>query len=172
KSGEYVSKSDYAVYIAKLMTQYTNSDVGFHNNGGTRADIDNGEDLSYAKMFQISPFNNTVVSVMMSGRDLLNQLSRNSYYMRPGLTKNSINVNQMYKVVTNDYIFGNNNAFKNASAIEYYNVEVMELTYWALLYLKEQGYTTWRRDLEIDFSSIHQVSISHLSYHSFERIYA
>src|SRR5690606_11621017 len=60
KSGEYVSKSDYAVYIAKLMTQYTNSDVGFHNNGGTRADIDNGEDLSYAKMFQISPFNNTV----------------------------------------------------------------------------------------------------------------
>src|SRR5690606_21106156 len=105
KSGYYYSQNDLTYYIAELMQKYTNADFGVQNFGGTRTSIDKNEDISYAKLFQISPFDNTVATVRVKG-SVVNALSGVAVYKKAGL--GSIDSNTYYTVATNDYVLGNN----------------------------------------------------------------
>ena len=50
----------------------------------------NGESLSYAKLHAISPFDNTVVLIDVTGEELLNAIGSENAYFRTGLSKNDI----------------------------------------------------------------------------------
>ncbi len=55
--------------IADAMRALARADVGLHNPGGVRADLPGGT-VSYADVYRVMPFNNAVVRVTLTGRQL------------------------------------------------------------------------------------------------------
>ena len=104
-AGESISKSSLTFYMAKLMRMATNSDIGFHNSGGTRDDIYDGEPITVAKLYKIFPFDNKIKTSYILGSEINQYISSyGSYYdIRPGIS--SFDNNTYYKVATNDYVF-------------------------------------------------------------------
>ena len=64
--------SQYALgnLIADALRAAADADVALNNNGGIRAPIDVG-DITYGELFQVHPFGNLVVSVTVTGEQLL-----------------------------------------------------------------------------------------------------
>lgn len=104
-SGESMSTSQLTYYIAKLIRLSTDSDIAFHNLGGTRDSIMNGENITVAKLYKIFPFDNRIKTVEILGSEINQYISSYGGYndIRPGI--NSFSPNVYYKVATNDYIF-------------------------------------------------------------------
>lgn len=96
-------------YMAKLIRMHASADVAFHNYGGTRADITNGQQITVATLYQIFPFDNKIKTSLILGSALKNFISgtssQNAPSYRDGLTYAGIIDSQYYKVATNDYIF-------------------------------------------------------------------
>lgn len=151
-------------YIAKLMQVYTDSDIGIHNTGGTRAPISYGEALNYSKLLQISPFDNKVITVLVSGRTIKNVAKgKVSYYIKSGLNVNSLNDDQLYKLATNDYIFGNNNYLKYGQNVDITNILVLDMFYNAVLSLAEShGY--WTTELPINPNNVNLTTYMYVSF--------
>ena len=63
--------------IADAQRAATGTDVAVMNNGGIRADLEAGE-VTYGQLFEVQPFDNTLVRVTMVGSDLRNICSRSS----------------------------------------------------------------------------------------------
>jgi 2',3'-cyclic-nucleotide 2'-phosphodiesterase (5'-nucleotidase family) len=55
--------------IADAMRALAGADVGLHNPGGVRADLPRGT-VSYADVYRVMPFNNAVVRLTLTGRQL------------------------------------------------------------------------------------------------------
>lgn len=55
--------------IADAMRATVNADIGLHNTGGVRADLAAGV-VSYADLHRVMPFDNTVVRLTLTGRQL------------------------------------------------------------------------------------------------------
>ncbi|MFA5692296.1 MAG: 5'-nucleotidase C-terminal domain-containing protein [Acholeplasmataceae bacterium] len=142
-------------YIAKLMQIYSNADVGIHNFGGTRAPIRAGESLTFAKLYEISPFDNKVVSVDIKGSVLKRLITNNSndYYFRDNLSPSNINSNETYKVATNDYIYGNSYDLKNGTNYIDDNTLVLDLFHQTILNQKDI-HDFWDTSLEIIFNNV------------------
>jgi 2',3'-cyclic-nucleotide 2'-phosphodiesterase (5'-nucleotidase family) len=103
-AGSFISRSALTLYMAKLMQMATDSDIAFHNSGGTRADIQNGQAITVATLYQIFPFDNRIKTVTLKGDDIIYYMDRyGNYSLREGLTE--IDPDQYYKVATNDYLF-------------------------------------------------------------------
>ncbi len=152
-SGAYYSQSDLAYYIAQLMQLYTGADVGIHNFGGTRAPIQNNEEISYAKLFQISPFDNTVVLTTVSGSVLLNAISNQAVSFKSGLSAGNINPSGQYVIATNDYIFGGSSSLKAGSNITYTGVSVLDVFAEVVENQAVAGASKWYTMLPIVFNS-------------------
>jgi 5'-nucleotidase len=58
-------------WMADLMRARTGADVGIHNRGGTRAEIEAGP-VTRRAVFEVWPFDNNVVTVSMTGEQLAN----------------------------------------------------------------------------------------------------
>jgi 2',3'-cyclic-nucleotide 2'-phosphodiesterase (5'-nucleotidase family) len=56
-------------WVADLMRERTRADVGIHNRGGTRAEIDAGP-VTLREVFEMLPFDNDVVVLELRGADL------------------------------------------------------------------------------------------------------
>lgn len=151
KSGFDYSQNDLTYYIAELMQRYTNADFGVHNFGGTRTSIDKNEDISYAKLFQISPFDNTVATVRVKG-SVINQLSGVAVYKKAGL--GSINNETYYTVATNDYVLGNNYSLRIGDNVIYTGKAVLDLMDEVIRNQKENGANVWSTSLPIIFDSM------------------
>jgi len=104
-AGQSVDKFTLTTYMAKVMRMAVDADIAFHNSGGTRASITNGQDITVATLYQIFPFDNRIKTVELKG-SVIKSLLSDSYYafndIRPGL---SFDDNTYYTVATNDYVF-------------------------------------------------------------------
>ncbi|MDX9692259.1 MAG: DUF5011 domain-containing protein, partial [Acholeplasmataceae bacterium] len=117
-SGEYVSQSQLTYYMSELIREATNSDIAFHNLGGTRDSIANGEAITVAKLYKIFPFDNRIKTVELTGAQINSYVSAYGGYnsIRDGIT--SFESSTYYKVATNDYIFDQeSNPFINGNNI-------------------------------------------------------
>lgn len=151
-SGAYYSQSDLAYYIAKLMQLYTGADVGIHNFGGTRAPMQVDEVISYSKLFQISPFDNTVVLTTVAGSVLLNEIYGQAVSFKSGLSADNINPSQQYVVATNDYIFGGSIPLRTGSNITYTGVSVLDVFVEVVENQAANGASKWYTNLAIIFN--------------------
>ncbi|MBE0700595.1 MAG: bifunctional metallophosphatase/5'-nucleotidase [Acholeplasmataceae bacterium] len=104
-SGEYMSRNALTTFMAKLIRHASDSDIAFHNSGGTTASINNQQEITIATLYQVFPFDNKIKTVYLSG-ETINGLLGDSYYqyhdIKDGVTFQS---GQFYKVATNDYVF-------------------------------------------------------------------
>ncbi len=105
-SGEYMSTSALTYYMAELIRLASDSDIGFHNSGGTRDYIANGEDITVAKLYAIFPFDNRIKTTYLTGAQIKSFMNSayGSYYSTrvPNMVFDD---NTTYKVATNDYVF-------------------------------------------------------------------
>lgn len=104
-AGEWLSRGDLTTYMAKLIRLHSDSDIAFHNYGGTRNDIANGEGITLNKAYQVFPFDNRIKTTYLSGATIKGLLTQNYYQyhdIRPGVTFSD---EVYYKVATNDYVF-------------------------------------------------------------------
>jgi 2',3'-cyclic-nucleotide 2'-phosphodiesterase (5'-nucleotidase family) len=112
--GEDYSESELSKWIAGLMAKASNSDIAFHNNGGTRTNIQENDVFTLSLLYQIWPFDNVVKTVELPGF-IINTLISSS-----GLACNTANNvaaedlgcrgltfdnDTLYLVATNDYVF-------------------------------------------------------------------
>ncbi len=96
-------------YMAQLIRVKTGADAAFHNYGGTRAEITNGQAITVATLYQIFPFDNKIKTTQILGSSLKSFIagtgSQNATSYKDGLSYATIIDNQYYLVATNDYIF-------------------------------------------------------------------
>ncbi|TNF06596.1 MAG: DUF5011 domain-containing protein [Bacillota bacterium] len=104
-AGESISQSSLTYYMSELIRKSTDSDIGFHNLGGTRESISNGEGITIAKLYKIFPFDNRIKTVYLTGAQITQYINAYGGYnsIRDGIT--SFEASTYYKVATNDYIF-------------------------------------------------------------------
>ncbi|OED59372.1 bifunctional metallophosphatase/5'-nucleotidase [Acholeplasma laidlawii] len=149
-SSEGIDKGLLSNYIGKLMQTKFGADVGLHNAGGTRDTIRNGECLSYAKLHAISPFDNTVVLIDVTGEELLDAIGGENAYFRTGLSMNDIQMQSTYKLALNDYIFGSKWFLRDKPAV-FTGVTVLDL-FVETVENQSSVYETWTSTLPIMFN--------------------
>lgn len=71
------SSSTAGSWTTDLMRELTGADVGIHNKGGIRSDIDAGP-VTRRELFEIAPFDNTVVSFELGGAELAELVRENA----------------------------------------------------------------------------------------------
>ena len=94
---------DYSEY------NFTGVDITIINTGGIRATIDSGE-ITRADIFEVFPFNNMIVLVNMSGKDLKSLCNKNGSYFYMQVASSIGNYknfddNTIYQLVVIDYVF-------------------------------------------------------------------
>jgi 2',3'-cyclic-nucleotide 2'-phosphodiesterase (5'-nucleotidase family) len=105
------------------MRERVNADIAFHNTGGTRASINQGEVIHYAKIYEILPFDNVIKSAYIKGSDIKKMMSDQG--LRYSTLRSSFDDNTYYLVATNDYIYDQSNrAFLTADK-QYYNGDIV-----------------------------------------------
>lgn len=96
-----ISKKQFAQWLAKLMAIKTGADVGTYNYGGVRDAISSGV-INLEVLYKVLPFDNYIKSATLKGNHTNTAMSGNPYYINQGV---SINNNDYYTVVTNEYVF-------------------------------------------------------------------
>lgn len=102
QNSSYVSTYDLSDWLAKLMRIKTNSDIAFHNYGGTRDYLRDYESITLGRLYDIFPFDNIVKTVYLTGSEINYFMNKsNAYYT----DVTYFEPNELYKVATNDYLF-------------------------------------------------------------------
>lgn len=101
-SARYIPTTTLSDWLADLMRQVTNADIAFHNYGGTRDYISNGESITLGKLYKIFPFDNTIKTVYLDGAVINTFLGKGNAYSS---TITNFQSGTLYKVATNDYLF-------------------------------------------------------------------
>lgn len=127
-----ISRSDLTVWMSELMMLATDADFGFQNSGGTRDDFFNGETVSIARLYDVFPFDNTVVVADVPGYLVENLIDFNSGYASKGSI--TIDPYETYRIATNNYIFYHegNDLVANSDNITVLELEMFELAVEAL----------------------------------------
>ncbi len=100
----FQSRSALTHWMSRLMLKATDADFAFQNSGGTRDDFYDGEAISIARLYDVFPFDNTVVTVEVDGHEVMNLIDGNSGYAST-IHANDIDLNATYKIATNNYVF-------------------------------------------------------------------
>lgn len=105
-SDAYYNTSSLSLFMAEIIRKSVDADIGIHNYGGTRASLEQGQDITVATLYQIFPFDNRVKYVYLTGNEIKDfENSQVALRYRSGLTLSGLNDSTYYKVATNDYIF-------------------------------------------------------------------
>lgn len=151
-SNRYYSRDDLTNYIAKLMRVSTDSDIGFHNYGGTRVDISSGDHLTEGKILQILPFDNMIITMYLWGSSInqfLNSYDGANYDKKPGVTFES---NKRYKVAVHSFIFFRNEYyFFEAEGVEYLDSSIYQLFVSSAKAQRDAGYTYFNINNDVIF---------------------
>lgn len=111
-AGEYLDNSNLTKYMAQIMRVKTNSDIAFHNYGGTRTTVKQGTPMTVSLAYEIFPFDNVIKTTELLGSTINSMLSYSSWGSDTNIT--TFDNNTYYKVATNDYIYdGNPNTFNS-----------------------------------------------------------
>lgn len=103
--------SNLADYMARISREYTGSDIGLQNSGGTRSVINSGP-ITHADIYEVFPFDNKVMSVEVLGSRLKTYLNRtsDSISYRDGINGiYDLNDNTYYRVAVNEYTYSSSN---------------------------------------------------------------
>ena len=113
----YLSKSTLGAYAVDAMLNDSNYagynfgsvDVAIINTGGIRATINSGS-ITRAEVFEVFPFNNSVVLVNLSGAKIKELYNRNSNYLYIDVADSigsysSLKDNTIYQLAVIDYVF-------------------------------------------------------------------
>lgn len=103
-SSSSINKSTLGVYAATAMKEAFDVDFGIINTGGIRATIGYG-DITISEIFEALPFNNKVIIVTLSGRNILSACDDTYFYYSSGFSLNSIKSSSMYTVAIIDYVY-------------------------------------------------------------------
>lgn len=147
-SGEYLNTSALTQYISKVMRLKTDSDIAFHNYGGTRTSVDEGTPMTVAVAYQIFPFDNVVKTTELLGSTIKTLMS--DYSLGYDTDINTFNDNTYYKVATNDYVYdGNPNTFNSGLNPENTGLLLRDLFIEVLEDLRDEGHTEFYLNLDI-----------------------
>ncbi len=147
-AGEYLSTSALTTYMAKIMRLKTDSDIAFHNYGGTRTSVQHGTHMTVALAYQIFPFDNVVKTTELLGSTIKSLMGNSS--MGYDTNINSFDDNTYYKVATNDYIYdGNPNTFNNGQNPVNTGLLLRDLFIDVLEDLRDAGNDTFYLNLDI-----------------------
>lgn len=141
-SGAYMSTTDLTYYMAELIRMASDSDIGFHNSGGTRAPLTNGQIITIATLYQIFPFDNKIKTTYLLGSEI-NAFKNSSYgsYFSTRETDMVFEDDVYYKVATNDYVFDStNNPFIYGNDSEDTGILIRDVLETVLRNQKEAGY--------------------------------
>jgi|GEM_PF-4276838 len=99
-----MSQNDLTWYIGQVMAIQFNGQFGFHNSGGTRASLTNGQQITVADVLRIMPFENRIVVMELQGHRV-RALSGSDVSMGyESIPRNSVIDNEWYVVVIHDFI--------------------------------------------------------------------
>ena len=152
-SDEDLSQGDLTLWIAKLMRINTGSDIAFHNIGGTRTNIEDGEMITLGLLYQVWPFDNVIKTTWMKGSQInaFKDGSAGSFYD----AEIEFDDETYYKVATNDYLFDkpeypfDDGLYSENTGLLLRDIAVSELELQYVLY------TTFLLDNEILSSSLY-----------------
>ena len=122
-AGEYMSRDELTEWVAKLMRVRANADIAFHNTGGTRASINQGEVINYAKIYEILPFDNVIKSAYIKGSEVKKMM--NDTGLRYSTFISSFDDNTYYLVATNDYIYDQPSRPFIEAKMQFYNGDIV-----------------------------------------------
>lgn len=111
--------------VTDLFRHVTKAEVGLQNGGGTRASIPKGN-ISYGDIRKAFPFNNTIVVLKLTGKELLDIINRSASLPRPSggflqvsgisfviennqaknvkVSGKPVQLDKIYSVATNDFV--------------------------------------------------------------------
>ena len=106
-AGETVSrKSDLYAWVGSVLLAGTGADIAICNTGGLRStgDIIKGNNITISNLYMINPFDNYMMIVEVSGRNISNFLDGNAVFFS---SKGSISSSSSltYKVAVVDYVY-------------------------------------------------------------------
>lgn len=108
-SSTFVSKNHLGQWTTNIMKQYSGADFAFINTGGIRSTggIKNGTSITLENLYEINPFDNSLVYVTVLGSELKDFASRNNgyYYFDSSFDVSSIIDDQRYNILTIDYVY-------------------------------------------------------------------
>jgi len=104
-SEDYISSNELTVWISKLITIASGSDITFHNYGGTRTSIAANDDINVALLYELWPFDNIIKSVELTGLEIKSILSSSSGSLGHYTELSYFEDDVYYTVATNDYVF-------------------------------------------------------------------
>lgn len=150
----FTNVSELGEWVAEIMRQGGNAQIGITNGGGVRTSIDKGS-VTVGTMYQLMPFDNTVVTMKMKGSDIKNllehgienseigwvQYSGIKVYYNPGkpygqkvnairlMDGTLMKMDTYYTVATNDFMAegGDNYNFKNAIEATDTNIPIRDI---------------------------------------------
>lgn len=150
-SRRYIGVSDLADYIARLMMETSNAVAGFQNSGGTRGNLTEGQKITASDIFEIFPFDNTIIKAEIRGSGLKQMLSDDYFFKSSNIDQSTILDGNYYLIATNDYIFYSN--YNKGLFHDAINVEIVgdmyETWYQVMLKYKELGYKEFDTNLPI-----------------------
>jgi len=126
-------------WMSTLMKQATNADFGFQNTGGTRDTFRSGDPVSKARLYDVFPFDNTVVTTYVPGSEVENLMNGNPYFAT-NIDRDDFDPNETYKIATNDYVFYHpaNNTTEGEN-ITYKSLEMFDIAVYAYEKMNELG---------------------------------
>jgi len=107
-------------WVGNVLVSATGSDIAICNTGGLRStgDIISGENITIANMYMINPFDNFMMIVEVSGKDIVNFIESNAVFYGSKVNLNSISSsNEKFRVAVVDYVYYWDSFPQNASVI-------------------------------------------------------
>jgi 2',3'-cyclic-nucleotide 2'-phosphodiesterase (5'-nucleotidase family) len=130
-AGETIEKDATVIWAAETIKQRGNTQVGIVNYGGIRGaafPIYQNATVTFANIFKIMPFENTVITMSLTGAQLIQLMGTSLHFSRNvdpvNLTIDGIAIasGNLYTVSTMDFVFeGYPNIFGNAQSVVYTN---------------------------------------------------
>lgn len=106
KATSSASKKQIGNWATNVMKKFASADVALINTGGIRSTLDAG-DITIESLYEINPFDNSLVYVEVLGSELLNFYNSNTsyYYYNTDFSSSSIISSKTYKLLTIDYVY-------------------------------------------------------------------
>ncbi|MBU1093491.1 MAG: DUF5011 domain-containing protein [Firmicutes bacterium] len=173
-SGQYMSTASLTTYMSKLMVIATDSDIAFHNSGGTRAPISNGQNITAAVIFQVFPFENVIKTTHLTGSQI-NAFISSGYgsYYGTRTTNMIFEDDEIYKVATNDYMFDKLEypyPFQYGTDSEDTGILIRDIMEQIVRDQKEAGYSTFLLSTPIVFLASYEIKLYILDKNPFEQM--
>ena len=98
----YQTRENLTQFMSRMMLKATNADFAFHNLGGTRSALAALETISKARITDVFPFTNRVITTTLTAEQVNRLIQFNPHYASTGAM---VMENQTYTVALHDYIF-------------------------------------------------------------------